>query len=157
MMSGGLVVLGFLFLIFIFRSAIVGDLAPTAHQRGPPPRAKMPPATPPLVKQAGSGEAAFSGARQLGRKAEPNLDTALNAMPLLGFGDPRILDATPEWMRVRVYANGQPACDAARGYLVGVLERAIGGPVKADEVECRHANTGHCDFVIRHPLRKVMH
>jgi hypothetical protein len=153
-MSGGLVVLGFLFLTFIFRSAIVGDLAPTANERGAPPTARMPPVEPPYVRVPASHDE-FSAARQLARKAPRSLDAALETMGAQGLGEPRILQATAESTRIRVYARGHGGCDAMRGYLVGAFEGLVGAPVKADEVACRRTGEPDCEFLLRHPARSV--
>lgn len=155
-MSGGLVVLGFLFLTFIFRSAIVGDIAATANERAPPPRARLPPeSSPPRLRYAEADP--FTSARQLGRKAEPDIDGALEAMGPLGLGEPRLLQVGPDWSHVRVYAQGAGACDGARGYLVGAFERIAGPPAKADEVACRSRGDKWCEFVVRHPVRRCEH
>lgn len=157
LMSGGLVVLGFLFTVFIFRSAVVGDMAPAANRRGPAPAALMPPERPPPVRFASLEADGFAAGRQLGRKAPADLDGALGAMPGHGLGAPRILQAGSQWMRVRVYASGDARCDVVRGYLAGALERLVGPPAKVDETCCRSRGAEHCEFVIRHPRREVKH
>lgn len=153
-MSGGLVILGFLFMTFLFRSAVVGDVASEAHRRARTPSVVMPPARPPALSGAATG-APFDEGRARGRDAPPELDAALAQMPGLGFGDARILQARGEAMHVRIYASGPTACEHVRGYLVGSLERMYGAPVKVDETSCRDHGALHCEFLARHPLREV--
>lgn len=157
LMAGGLVVLGFLFMIFIFRSAVVGDLASTSNQRGRAPSALMPPRQAPLRIAVGATDA-FGEGRQMARQATGGLDEMLGAMTGLGLGAPRILRARAENMHLRVYAEGDAGgatCEQVRGYLVGALESLLGAPVKVDESACRASGAAHCEFMVRHPRREV--
>lgn len=157
LMAGGLVVLGFLFMIFIFRSAVVGDLAPVANQRDRPPAVLMPPEQPPM-RIAVRAEDPFAEGRQMARRTTGGLEEALDGMASFGLGEPRILRARSDWMHVRVYADGDAGgttCEHVRGYLVGALERVVGAPVKVDESACRASGAPACEFVARHPRREV--
>ena len=158
-MWGGLIIIGFLFLTFLFRSAIVGDLAPVANGRTPIPRALLPgkPApggVPALVPPAGKG-ARFEAGRAAARDVEGGLDQALATLHASGF-DARILLSGRESKRLRAYrcpacaAEGEGACEYARGLLAGAFEAVTGELAKVEETACRREGAPHCEFEGRH-------
>ena len=161
LMTGGLVVLGFLFLVFTFRSAVVGDLAPIANARAPLPRVKDPPSGRVVVAQVAApvpdGDA-FGDGRLLGRKPRGNVDEALDALAALG-SDARILESDATRKRIRLYrcascANGDGAhgCERERGFLAGTYEAMTGQLAKVDEVLCASRGDPYCEFEVRHAV-----
>lgn len=165
-MWGGLIIIGFLFLTFLFRSAIVGDLAPVANARTPAPRVLLPGAPPPANAEAipaPSGKRMrdpFDAGRLAGHDAGARtLDAALGAMHALGL-DGRIIGSGPERKRFRAYAciscaKGDDTCEFERGLLAGTFETLGGKLAKVEEVACRRRGDAHCEFEIRHaPLRQ---
>lgn len=161
LMTGGLVVLGFLFLAFTFRSAIVGDLAPIANARAPLSRVKDPPTgrvqvnTHPAPIRDGD---AFGDGRILGRKPRVDLDEALEALARLG-SEARILENGATRKRIRLYrcascASGAGAhgCERERGFLAGTFEESTGQLAKVDEVACASRGAPHCEFEVRHAV-----
>lgn len=174
LMSGGLIVLGFLFLAFLFRSAIVGDLAPVSNARVATPRSMLPSATASLVTVTPQIPAhAFDRGRDIGAKAPSTFDGAFDA--LRGHGvDARIMQSNGTWKRVRVYrcvsclasqrgtrewspipqAEG---CEFERGLLAGALEAVTGDLVKAHETSCVARGDPYCEFDLRHvPVAEVV-
>ena len=162
LMAGGLVVLGFLFIAFVFRSAIVGDLAPVANARSPIPRVLLPPeraqplASVPLERATRRGEDAFTTARAAARRAGPGLDAALDQLRGAGF-DVRILHSDASSKLLRAYAcpsclqsGDAPGCEHERGLLAGAFESATGAHAKVHEVACARAGAAHCEFVVEH-------
>lgn len=155
-MSGGLIVLGFLFLALLFRSAIVGDLAPVANARAPTPRAVLPP----RADVAGSPVRAlprgpFHAGRSMGRDST-GLDAAFDMFRAHG-ADARVLQSSAQWKVVRLYrcltcAHGanRRGCEFERGLLAGAFESLTGDVVKVHEVACRTAGFEHCEFEVRH-------
>lgn len=157
LMSGGLIVLGFLFIAFLFRSAIVGDLAPVANGRAPTPRARLPPRTDvPLAPTRPLPRDPFAAGREAGRAAEPALDLALDKLQALG-ADARIIQSSVQWKRVRLYRclscqHGASAdgCEHERGLLAGAFESLSGDLVKVHETRCHGRGEPFCEFEIRH-------
>lgn len=156
-MSGGLIVLGFLFLAFLFRSAIVGDLAPVANARAPTPRILPPPrdTRAPFAARA-IPLRAFDAGRSTGRGAEPSLDAAFDHLREQG-ADARVLQSNAHWKRVRVYRcsscqQGARAggCEYERGLLAGAFERITGELAKVHESACVAQGAQHCEFDVRH-------
>lgn len=158
LMTGGLIVLGFLFLAFIFRSAIVGDLAPVANARAPVPHAELPAA------RAGARTSAsvlpFDEARaRAAAEREPWLDLALDRLQTEGL-DAKVLRSTAESKVVRAYAclscereaRGTPfgGCEHERGLLAGAFEALTGDLAKVEEIACRAGGAPHCEFHVRH-------
>lgn len=158
LMAGGLIVLGFLLLALLFRSAIVGDLAPVANGRAPTPRALLPP-------RAESASAAparalprapFDAGRASARDVDGALDDALDLLRAQG-ADVRILQSGDRWKRVRVYRcltcqhrASAGGCEHERGLLAGAFEALSGDLVKVHEVACHGAGAPHCEFDVRH-------
>lgn len=158
LMTGGLIVLGFLFLAFVFRSAIVGDLAPVANARAPLPRVRHP------APKEGRASARYPTAeplaagRRLGREAPDALDPGLDRLREHG-ADMRILQSDERRKRVRVYAC--PSCEAGanahgceyeRGLLAGLFENLSGELARVHEAECRAHGAEHCEFEVAHTL-----
>lgn len=161
-MTGGLVVLGFLLLAFVFRSAIVGDLAPIANARAPTPRARLPP--PPAsarVPVRPLPPKPFAAGREAGRGAPPTLEGAFETLLMHG-ADARLLESDGARKRVRLYQcltcqHGRHAggCEHERGLLAGAFEAMTGDLAIAEEVACRGRGDEHCEFEVRHaPLRR---
>ena len=172
LMAGGLVVLGFLFLAFLFRSAIVGDLAPVANARAPIPRVALPPrpghegAAPPApmgAKPLAKG-ADFTSGRERGREATEGLDGIFEVLRAQGT-EARILESGALRKRVYVYrcascASGvsrqRGGCDHERGILAGGFEALTGELAKVHETACASAGADHCEFEVHHaPLRRL--
>ena len=161
LMTGGLVVLGFLFLVFTFRSAVVGDLAPVANARAPLPRVKEPPPGQPVVAKAPAPVAnadAFGDGRLLGRKPRRNLDEALDALDAMG-SEARILESGATRKRIRLYrcascASGEGAhgCEQERGFLAGAFEGLTGKLAKVEETQCASRGAPYCEFEVRHAV-----
>lgn len=161
LMSGGLVVLGFLFLAFTFRSAIVGDLAPTANGRARMPRVKDPPTGTVLVApvQLPAPDAdAFGDGRLHGRRPRRDLDEAMEALAQIG-SDARVLESNATRKRVRLYRCGSCAagdasvgCERERGFLAGVFEALTGQLAKVEEVACAAKGAPYCEFEVRHAV-----
>lgn len=157
LMSGGLIVLGFLFLAFLFRSAIVGDLAPVANARAPTPRILPPPrdARAPFAARA-IPPRAFDAGRSAGRGAEPSLDAAFAHLREHG-ADARILQSNASWKRVRVYRcsscqHGTRECEYERGLLAGAFERVTGELAKVHEATCATRGDAYCEFDVSHAV-----
>lgn len=155
LMSGGLIVLGFLFLAFLFRSAIVGDLAPVANARAPTPRILPPPrdTRAPLAARA-IPQRAFDAGRSAGRGAEPALDAAFDHLREQG-ADARVLQSNAHWKRVRIYRcsscqHGVRECEYERGLLAGAFERITGELAKVHESACAAQGAAFCEFDVRH-------
>lgn len=161
LMTGGLVVLGFLFLVFTFRSAVVGDLAPSANGRAPLPRVKEPPTGRVAVGTRAAPVAdadAFPDGRLLGRKPRRDLDEALDALCALG-SEARVLESGATRKRVRLYrcascASGEGAhgCERERGFLAGAFEAITGQLAKVEEVACASRGHPYCEFEVRHAV-----
>ena len=161
LMTGGLVVLGFLFLAFTFRSAIVGDVASTANGRGRMPRVKDPPTGTVVVARVQSpipDAEAFADGRLHGRKPRADLDLALEALAQSG-SDARILESNATRKRVRLYrcgscANGDAGegCERERGFLAGAFETLTGQLAKVEEVACASKGAPYCEFEVRHAV-----
>jgi predicted hydrocarbon binding protein len=157
LMAGGLLVLAFLFTAFLFRSAIVGDLAPVANARRPLPRARLPGERPRGVIEArGAPPVRFDAARRLGHEAATGLDEAFEEMAALGV-DARIVQSRSTWKVVRVHrcasceaGVAEAGCENERGLLAGVFERLTGDLAKVEEVACVAGGAAHCEFEIRH-------
>lgn len=167
-MWGGLIIIGFLFITFLFRSAIVGDLAPVANARSPAPRVTLPGVRPPPGTRdmllPTLRDRTFERGRTAGRDAGSNLDQALATLHAAGF-DARIILSGPRHKRVRAYrcADGcaekgaSRSCEYARGLLVGAFESITGDVAKVDEVTCVASGGAHCEFEVRHsPLVQVV-
>lgn len=161
LMTGGLVVLGFLFLAFTFRSAIVGDLAPVANSRAPLPRVKDPPTgrvyVAPVVAPVPDTDA-FGDGRILGRKPRRDIDEALESLSTLG-ADARVLESGATRKLVRLYRCGSCAagdgalgCERERGFLAGTFEAMSGQLAKVDEVSCASRGSPYCEFEVRHAV-----
>jgi hypothetical protein len=162
MMMGGLVVLGFLFLAFVFRSAIVGDLAPlSASGRAPLPRARLPGES---LRASEGGPAkrggklhSFRDARTAARRSSAaTVDAVMEALVDDG-DDARILESDATRKRVRLYAcascdEERPDCDRERGLLAGGFESLTGQLAKVEEVACRRRGDPHCEFEVRHQV-----
>lgn len=161
MMTGGLVVLGFLFLVFVFRSTIVGDIAPRANGRRIMARARLPlPA--PLAPTRGAPERpSFQSARQLGRSAKPTLDSVFETFLKNGV-DARIIQSQATWKRIRVYrcpscAAELDACESERGLIAGAFETLTSQLAKVEETACVAHGAAYCEFDVRHAtLVRVM-
>ena len=156
LMSGGLIVLGFLFLAFLFRSAIVGDLAPVANARLPTPRAILPPMSEPVVALRSIPPDAFDAGREAGRTSSPLIDRAFEQLRKNGV-DARILQSNMHWKLVRAYAcascaQGEHArgCEFERGLLAGAFESMTGDLAKVHETACAARGDAYCEFEIRH-------
>lgn len=163
-MSGGLIVLGFLFLAFLFRSAIVGDLAPVANARAPTPRALLPPPPAPASApvRALPGRP-FDAGREAARAGGWSLDRALDAFRENGV-DPRVMQSAAHWKRVRLYrcltcahARAGSGCEYERGLLAGAFEALTGDLAKVHETTCAGAGAPFCEFEVRHaPLLEAV-
>ena len=158
LMTGGLIVLGFLFVSFLFRSAIVGDLATSAHTRVGTPNALLPDATRP----ARARPIGFEAARERGREARGSFDATLDALRAHGL-DARVVRSGADWKVVRAYAcascdadESVLGCEHERGLLAGAFETLTGGLAKAHEVACRRDGAPHCEFEVRHAPLAVM-
>lgn len=162
LMSGGLIVLGFLFLAFLFRSAIVGDLAPVANARLPTPRAILPPLTEPVASARSIPADAFDAGREAGRTTSPLIDRAFEQLRKNGV-DARILQSNMHWKHVRVYAcascaqgRATAACEFERGLLAGSFESMTGDLAKVHETACTARGDAYCEFEVRHaPVLEV--
>ena len=150
LMTGGLVILGFLFLAFLFRSAIVGDLAPIANAQRPLPRVLLPSGPRPGPGPRPGTPEEFSGARALARKAHPTLDGIFAFLASQG-ADARILQNGATRKIVRVYSSALP-CERVRGLLAGGFEALTGELAKVDEIACRSNGHATCDFDVRHAV-----
>ena len=163
LMSGGLIVLGFLFLAFLFRSAIVGDLAPVANARLPAPRAILPPLSQPVVALRTIPANAFDAGREAGRTSSPLIDRAFEQLRKNGV-DARILQSNMHWKHVRVYAcascareHNAPGCEFERGLLAGSFESMTGDLAKVHETACAARGDPFCEFEVRHaPVMEVV-
>lgn len=152
LMTGGLIVLGFLFMSFLFRSAIVGDLASSAHARAPSPRALMPDARP----IARARPLPFEAAREKGRSSPRALDAALDHVRVEG-ADARVIRSGVDWKIVRLFscsscnagANGA-GCEHERGLIAGAFEAVAGDLAKVHEIACVSQGARHCEFEVRH-------
>lgn len=166
LMAGGLVVLGFLFLAFLFRSAIVGDLAPVANARAPIPRVALPPrpgAEGAPAKPLGPS-ADFTAGREAGRGASSGLDGVFDVLRAQG-SEARILESGALRKRVRLYrcascaagaARKRGGCDHERGILAGGFEALTGELAKVHETACAAMGAEHCEFEVQHaPVRSV--
>lgn len=163
LMTGGLIILGFLLLALLFRSAIVGDLAPAANGRAPTRRALLPPAdarsSPTHALPAGGFEAGRSAGAKLD---DGTLDAAFDLLRERG-ADARILQTRERWKRIRIYRclscdRGASArgCEHERGLIVGAFEALSGNLAKAHEVSCRASGAPYCEFDVSHaPLREA--
>lgn len=156
LMWGGLIILGFLFLTFLFRSAIVGDLAPVANGRTPVPRVLLPGRASPSGASAAPppARAGFAWGRREGRNLGATLDEALEGLRVQGI-DARILTTHVDDKRIRLYrcascASARRDCEAERGLLAGAFERVTGQVAKVDEVVCARAGAPYCEFLVRH-------
>lgn len=157
LMSGGLIVLGFLFLALLFRSAVVGDLAPVANARAPIPRVHLPGRAPPpkrAIAPPPPGARGFDAARAAGASAGSTLDEALDALRSAGL-DARVVQSHASWKRLRLYRCGScdaqaGDCERERGLLAGVFEGLTGQPVQVEEGSCRGAGFPACEFDVRH-------
>lgn len=165
LMAGGLVVLGFLFLAFVFRSAIVGDLAPVANARAPIPRVLLPPrphevAAEPRRVPVGD----FSAGRREGRGVEEGLDGVFELLRAQG-SEARIMESGAMRKRVRLYRCASCVagvrhkglgCEHERGILAGGFESLTGELAKVRETTCAGAGGEWCEFEIQHaPLRRA--
>lgn len=157
LMSGGLIVLGFLLLALLFRSAIVGDLAPVANGRAPTPRALLPP-RPDLAAAPARAlpRTPFETGRAAARESEPTLDAAFDTVRAHG-ADARIVRSGARWKHVRVYRcltcahdAGGRGCEHERGLLAGAFEALSGDVVKVHETACRAQGAEFCEFDVRH-------
>ena len=164
LMSGGLIVLGFLFLAFLFRSAIVGDLAPVANGRLSTPRALLPSSDAgDLVRVRSLPAEAFEGGREAGRKAKGGIDGAFDLLRANGV-DARIVQSNMHWKSVRIYAcascaqqAGGRGCEFERGLLAGVFETLSGELCKVHETACTARGDPRCEFEVRHaPIVQVV-
>lgn len=92
------------------------------------------------------------------RREEPTLpgDRALAALVERQLGEPRLLVATPEASRVRLYRCR--GCDAQRGGAVCGFERQslqeayrqhVAAQAVVQEVACRARGADHCEFEVR--------
>ncbi|MFA5862336.1 MAG: V4R domain-containing protein [Candidatus Thermoplasmatota archaeon] len=157
LMKGGLVVLGFLFLAFVFRSAIVGDLAPTANGRTPLPRSRLPWESLWTTPARGQSVARdFTAARQAGRASPaPTLDAVIE-MVLDQGNDARIIESDATRKRVRFYqcascgTVGGADCERERGLLAGGFEALTGCLAKVEETACRRRGAAYCEFEVKH-------
>lgn len=162
LMSGGLIVLGFLFLAFLFRSAIVGDLAPVANARAPAPRVLMPPASAPVPSRK-IARRGFEAGREAGRQASPIADRAFGYLREHGV-EARILQSNAHWKVIRLYAcqscashEAQAGCEYERGLLAGAFEALTGDLAKVHEMVCVSTGAPHCEFEVRHaPLLEAV-
>lgn len=163
LMAGGLLVLGFLFTAFLFRSAIVGDLAPVANARRPLPRAILPgERRANLLEARGVAPVEFDAARKLGFETGATLDESLDALAAMGI-EARVLQSRGTLKRIRLYrcascASGQPpiGCEHERGLLAGAFERLTGDVAKVHEVACVAQGAHYCEFEVRHaPLLRL--
>ncbi|MEA3201046.1 MAG: hypothetical protein QOE90_2474 [Thermoplasmata archaeon] len=164
LMAGGLLVLTFLFTAFLFRSTIVGDLAPVANARRPLPRARLPGERPRAA--AGPARATpvpFDAARKLGHESATGLDEAFDELAGMGV-EARIVQSRATQKLVRLYAcascaqggAGISGCEHERGLVAGVFERLSGELAKVEEVACAARGAPHCEFEVRHaPLLRI--
>lgn len=157
-MWGGLIIIGFLFLTFLFRSAIVGDLAPIANARAPVPRTLLPgqpaPTSPARVNATRRG--GFDMGRAASRDAVGTIDQTLAALSEAGL-EVRVLQSRSGWKRLRAYAcrscdtGDADDCEYERGLIAGAFEAlSLGAVAKVDEVVCRRAGASHCEFEVEH-------
>lgn len=163
LMTGGLIILAFLLLALLFRSAIVGDLAPSSNGRVPSPRALMPPRAPRGPPSTPLSPGGFAAGRATGASlGAVTLDVAFESMRLHG-ADARILQSGETWKRVRLYRcltcqHGAHArgCEHERGLLAGAFEAITGELAKVHETACSTQGVAFCEFEIRHaPLAEV--
>lgn len=167
LMAGGLVVLGFLFLAFLFRSAIVGDLAPVANARAPIPRISLPPrpdAEPAPSAAKARPVADFPTGRKQGREGAAGLDGIFDVLRAQGC-EARILESGGMRKRVRLYRCASCAagvskraggCEQERGILAGGFESLTGELAKVHETACMAGGAPYCEFEVQHaPLRTV--
>lgn len=165
LMAGGLVVLGFLFLAFLFRSAIVGDLAPVANARAPLPRLTLPPREGERPRVAATTTLDFDSARHEGRaegRERPGgVDDVFDLLRAQGC-EARVLESAATRKRVRLYrcascASGtnRRGCEHERGILAGGFEALTGELAKVQETACAARGAPHCEFEVRHaPLAR---
>lgn len=156
LMAGGLVVLGFLFVSFLFRSAIVGDLAPSATRRTPNPRAVLPGDS----RTASARPLEFHAAREAGRALAGPFDAAIDELRRHGM-EARILLSDGRSKHVRLYecvscGADVSGCEHERGLLAGLFEARGGGVVRVHEVSCRRDGGDHCEFEITHASALVV-
>ena len=157
LMSGGLIVLGFLFLAFLFRSAIVGDLAPVANARAPTPRVMLPPTLGSATRiPAPPSRQAFDAGRKAGKAELRTLDAALEHLASHGV-EARVLQSHAQWKRVRVYrcascehGSSGEGCEFERGILAGAFESLTGELAKVHEHACAARGGGYCEFDVAH-------
>lgn len=157
LMAGGLLVLAFLFTAFIFRSTIVGDLAPVANARRPLPRARLPEErTRTAIPANPVAPSAFEAARKLGHETATGLDDTFEQLSAMGV-EARIVQSRATWKVVRLYRcatckDGIPVlgCEHERGLLAGAFERLTGELAKVEEVACVARGSPHCEFEVRH-------
>jgi predicted hydrocarbon binding protein len=163
MMAGGLLVLSFLFTAFLFRSNIVGDLAPVANARRPLPRARLPGEPAPSARVGVVAEpVTFQDARRLGHELSSGFDDAFHAMAELGV-EARVIHSLAGRKLVRLYrcascsTHAPPiGCEHERGLLAGAFERLSGELCKVEEVACAMQGAAFCEFEVRHaPLRRI--
>lgn len=165
LMAGGLVVLGFLFLAFVFRSAIVGDLAPVANARAPIPRVLLPPrGVDAVAVPRGEAVGDFSAGRREGRGVEQGLDGVFDLLRAQG-SDARILESGAMRKRVRLYRCAScvagvqrkgRGCEHERGILAGGFETLTGELAKVHETTCAGAGGEWCEFEVQHaPMRRA--
>lgn len=163
LMSGGLIVLGFLFLAFLFRSAIVGDLAPVANARIAAPRALLPETAAATLRSARPiPPDAFGAGRAIGSSARTPIDSAFDHFRKAGV-DARMIRSNMHWKQVRIYACASCAqgtngagCEFERGLLAGAFESMAGDLCKVHETACVARGDPHCEFEVRHaPLPEV--
>lgn len=163
LMTGGLIILGFLFLAFLFRSAIVGDLAPVANGRLASPRALLPATdVPTLAHVRAIPPAPFESGREIGRQARAGVDTAFDLLRRNGV-EGRILRSNMHWKSIRLYACASCAqganahgCEFERGLLAGAFERMSGDLCKVHETACVARGDPFCELEVRHaPLIEV--
>jgi hypothetical protein len=157
LMTGGLIVLGFLFLAFLFRSAIVGDLAPVANARAPTPRIHLPP--PPMRATGATGALPphpFEAGRAAGQKATGTVDDAMALARGLG-ADARILQSNAHFKCIRVYRcptcqHGAQAagCEYERGLFAGAFGSVSGELAKVHESACVGRGAPFCEFEVGH-------
>lgn len=164
LMSGGLIVLGFLFFAFLFRSAIVGDLAPVSNGRLASPRALLPTADAPTLAHARTiPPAPFESGREIGRQARAGVDAAFDLLGENGV-EGRILRSNMHWKSIRLYACASCAqganargCEFERGLLAGAFERMSGDLCKVHETACVARGDPFCELEVRHaPLIEVV-
>lgn len=158
LMSGGLIVIGFLFLALLFRSAIVGDLAPVANARAPVPRVALPPIGPRRAVATPAHARSFDEGRERGRKVKGPLDVALESLREHGL-EVRLLHSGEMVKRVRLYGCGScgraSSCEFERGLLAGAFETLTKAPTRIHETRCAMSGAQHCEFEVHHAAMEV--